>query len=145
MNNLNHTDTPPYKGEVCKMKDDFLFSLFFNLVYISVAIIAAKYILKYVFRLLGERVEANSEQAVSKEVNGLFLKIKGTIPLKDGVTVADKYRYHPERFANALWGEISRIAMENPRSHLYKNARGEQTKVFQSLYTQFESVVAEKD
>lgn len=127
------------------MKDDFLFSLFFNLVYIFVAIIAAKYILKYVFRLLGERVEANSEQAVSKEVNGLFLKIKGTIPLKDGVTVADKYRYHPERFANALWGEISRIAMENPRSHLYKNARGEQTKVFQSLYTQFESVVAEKD
>lgn len=126
------------------MKDDFLFSLFFNMVYISVAIIAAKYI-KYVFHKLGERVEANAEQAVSKEVNGLFLKIKGTIPLKDGVTVADKYRYHPERFANALWGEISRIAMENPRSHLYKNAHGEQTKVFQSLYTQFESVVAEKD
>ena len=126
------------------MKDDFLFSLV-NLAYISVAIIAAKYILKYVFHLLGERVKANSEQAVSKEVNGLFLKIKGTIPLKDGVTVADKYRYHPERFANALCGEISRIAMENPRSHLYKNARGEQTKLFQSLYTLFESVVAEKD
>lgn len=126
--------------------DDFLFSLFFNMVYISVAIIAAKYILKYVFHKLGERVEANAEQAVSKEVNGLFLKIKGTVPLKNGVTVAEKYRYHPERFADALWGEISRIAMENPRSHLYKNARGEQTRIFQSLYQQFEAVVtAEKN
>lgn len=125
-----------------QMQDDFLFPLFFNLMYLAVAIIAAKYILKYIFHKLGERVEANAEQAVSKEVNGLFLKIKGTVPLKSGMTVADKYRYHPERFADALWGEISRIALENPRSHLYKNARGEQTKVFQSLYQQFEAVVA---
>ena len=123
------------------MKDDFLFSLFFNLMYLAVAIIAAKYILKYIFHSLAERVEANAEQAVSKEVNGLFLKIKGTVPLKNGMTVADKYHHRPELFADALWCEISRIAQENPRSHLYKNARGEQTRVFQSLYQQFENAV----
>ena len=128
------------------MKVDFLFALFFNLLYIGVALLAGRYIVKYLLAKLGERVEANAEQAVSREVNGLFLKIKGIVPLKNGVTVADKYRYHPERFADALWGEISRIAMENPRSHFYKNARGEQTRVFQSLYQQFEAVVtAEKN
>ena len=124
------------------MKDDFLFTMFFNMVYIFVAIIAGKYIIYYLLSKLNDRVQATSEQKVTKEINGLSLKIKGTVPLKSGMTVVQKYRYHPERFADALQGEISRIALENPRSHLYKNARGEQTKVFQSLYQQFEAVVA---
>lgn len=129
------------------MNDDFLFSFFFNLMYILVAVIAAKYIIRYIIGLLGEKISANAEQAVSRNVNGLFLKIKGTVPLAGGMTVADKYRHDPAQFADVLWSEISRIARENPRSHLYKNERGEQSKLFQSLYQQFEAVVAaaEKD
>ena len=129
------------------MVDDFLFNFFFNAMYICIALVAGKYIVKYIFYMLGHKVSANAEQEVSKEVNGLFLKIKGVVPLANGMTVADKYRHNPDKFGNALWGEIVRIAQSNPRSHLYKNERGEQSKLFQSFYQQFEAVVAaaEKD
>lgn len=129
------------------MNDDFAFAFFFNFMYILVAVIATKYIIKYISGLLDAKISANAEQTVSKEVNGLFLKIKGVVPLAGGMTVADKYRHNPDKFGNALQGEIVRIAQSNPRSHLYKNERGEQSKLFQSLYQQFEAVVAaaEKD
>lgn len=115
--------------------EDFLFSLFFNMLYIGIAVAVATPLVKYIWRKLGERADANDNTAVSKEL------IRLTYVEINEKTVA-KYSY--AEFCTRAWELLVNLAQKHPRSSFYANKRGEMDRAFRDMLSRYEKYASMK-
>ena len=114
---------------------DWLFTFFFNMLYVCVAIIIAKPLAKYIWRKLGEKADANDNTAVSKELIRLtYVEIN-----EDTVK---KYSY--AEFCTRAWELLVNLAQKHPRSSFYANKRGEMDRAFRDMLSRYEKYASMK-